>query len=428
MDDSSITYSIQNQFRDLNSLLSVVMESISKGGGEAGVLSGNVTHISKLLKLLEQKVNLNFQMHQNQFGALIGVGHTINSSLGLKSVLEEVMDALIRLMQAERGFLMLRELGGELVVRIARGMDRVDLDKEEFSFSRTIIDQVVNSGEPVLTTNATGDPRFEKQMSVTAFQLRSILCTPLKQKNELIGVIYVDHRGMPGLFHSSDLRLISAFADQAAVAIDNARLFETLRDTNIELETAYDATLRGWVRALDMRDNETENHTRRVTALTERLAKMMGFSDKELVHISRGALLHDVGKMGIPDGILRKPGGLSPDERTIIEQHPDLAYEMLSPIQFLHPAIDIPYCHHEKWDGTGYPRKLKGKAIPFSARMFSVVDVWDALASDRPYRKALHPDEIRQYIRAQSELHFDPHVVDAFLALMDLEELLHQNP
>jgi putative nucleotidyltransferase with HDIG domain len=218
--------------------------------------------------------------------------------------------------------------------------------------------------------------------------------------------------------------LISAFADQAAVAIDNARLFEVLRDTNIELETAYDATLRGWVRALDMRDNETENHTRRVTVLTERLAKEMGLTGDELVHISRGALLHDVGKMGIPDGILRKPSGLSPDERVLMDQHPVLAYEMLSPIQFLHPAIDIPYCHHEKWDGSGYPRKLKGEAIPFSARIFCVVDVWDALISDRPYRKALPPDEVRQYILAQSGLHFDPCVVDSFLALTDLEGAL----
>ena len=299
--------------------MSVVIESVSKGGSDVDVLSEHLARMSRLLKSLEQKVNLNLQMHQNQLGALIGVGHTINSALGLKPVLEEVMDTLIRLMQAKRGFLMLRESGGRLEVRIARGMERVDLDHEEFSLSRTIVDQVVNSGEPVLTTNARGDPRFEKQLSVAAFQLRSILCTPLKQKNEVIGVIYGDHRGMPGLFHNSDLGLISAFADQAAVAIDNARLFEVLRDTNIELETAYDATLRGWVRALDMRDNETENHTRRVTVLTERLAKVMGLTGDELVHILRGALLHDVGKMGIPDGILRKPSGLSPDERVLIE-------------------------------------------------------------------------------------------------------------
>jgi HD-GYP domain-containing protein (c-di-GMP phosphodiesterase class II) len=157
-----------------------------------------------------------------------------------------------------------------------------------------------------------------------------------------------------------------------------------------------------------------------VTILTYRLARAMGVSDADLVHITRGALLHDIGKMAIPDGILLKPGQLTEDERHLIQKHPVYAYEMLSPIDFLVPALDIPYCHHERWDGTGYPRGLKGEEIPFAARIFPVIDVWDALTSDRPYRKAMPHDEVRRIVRADSGKHFDPKVVEAFLELQDL--------
>jgi putative nucleotidyltransferase with HDIG domain len=239
----------------------------------------------------------------------------------------------------------------------------------------------------------------------------------LKIKDDLIGVVYVDNRIHTGMFQQSDFELISAFANQAAVAIDNARLFDDLQESNKELQIAYQATLEGWVRALDLRDKETEGHTKRVTALTQKLAKSMGVSDDDLVHITRGALLHDIGKMAIPDGILLKPGGLTEDERRLVQKHPVYAYEMLSPIKFLLPALDIPYCHHEKWDGSGYPRGLQGNDIPFAARIFTVVDVWDALVSDRPYRKGLEPADIRERIRKDAGVHFDPLVVDAFLKL-----------
>jgi putative nucleotidyltransferase with HDIG domain len=246
------------------------------------------------------------------------------------------------------------------------------------------------------------------------------LCSPLKIKDNLIGVIYVDNRAHTGIFGNNDLSLISAFSNQAAVAIDNASLFDDLQESNAELQIAYQATLEGWVRALDLRDKETEGHTQRVTTLTQRLAQAMGVDEDALLHITRGALLHDIGKMAIPDGILLKPGSLTDEERTQIQKHPIYAYEMLSPIKFLHPALDIPYCHHEKWDGSGYPRGLKGEEIPFAARIFSVVDVWDALISNRPYRKGLPPNEIRTLIQKDSGSHFDPKVVDTFLSLDNL--------
>jgi putative nucleotidyltransferase with HDIG domain len=271
-----------------------------------------------------------------------------------------------------------------------------------------------------LTTNAQEDPRFGGQKSVVEHNLRSILCVPLKLKNETIGVIFVDSRVYSGLFEENDLEILSAFADQAAVAIDNARMFDKLQKANIELTESYDATLKGWALTLELRDKETEGHTQRVTALTEILAKKLGINGKELEHIRRGSLLHDIGKMAIPDYILLKPGELTLAERKFMELHPDFARDMLVNIEFLRPAIDIPYCHHEKWDGSGYPQNLRGEEIPFAARIFAIVDVWDALTSERPYRDPLEPEEVRIYIQGESGKHFDPRVVKAFLEIKDL--------
>jgi putative nucleotidyltransferase with HDIG domain len=415
------THAIQRHFKDVNILLMNVVDGLSRSGNPiVSTAIQDITRVSQSLLMLEQSVGDQLKLKQSQLRALMSVGQVINSSMGLTRVLEEVMDSLIFLMRAERGFLMLREPDGELAVRIARGIAHVNLDEEAFKVSRSVVRKVVETNAPVLTTNAQADPRFDAQMSVAAYHLRSILCVPLKLKDELIGVLYVDNRAHAGIFKENDLDLISAFADQAAVAINSARLFEDLQESHRELERAYQATLEGWVRALDLRDKETEGHTQRVTILTYRLARSMGMSDSELVHITRGALLHDIGKMAIPDGILLKPGQLTDDERKLIQKHPVYAYEMLSPIDFLVPAIDIPYCHHERWDGAGYPRGLKQDEIPFAARIFPVIDVWDALTSDRPYRKAMPHDEVRRLISAGSGKHFDPVVVEAFMELKDL--------
>jgi len=366
---------------------------------------------------LKDNVQAHFNAHHKKVEALVGVGSVINSALGLKRVLEEVMDSIIALMDAERGFLMLKDESGEMSVQIARGIAQADLAKDSFAISNSIVKRVADSGEAVLTTNAQEDPRFDQQASIAAYHLLSILCTPLKVKEDLIGVIYVDNRAQSGIFHKDDLEIISSYSNQAAVAIENARLFDGLQASNAELQIAYQATLEGWVRALDLRDKETEGHTQRVTTLTEKLAGAMGINADDLIHIRRGALLHDIGKMAIPDGILLKPGALTPEERLLIEKHPVYAFEMLSPIKFLVPALDIPYCHHEKWDGKGYPRGLKAEQIPLAARIFAVADVWDALVSDRPYRKGVDPKEVKEKIKADAGSHFDPRVVDVFLKL-----------
>ncbi len=241
---------------------------------------------------------------------------------------------------------------------------------------------------------------------------------PLIAQGQVKGVLELFHRSPPS--SPSEWRdFLHALAAQAASAIDHAALFEDLQRSNVDLALAYDTTLEGWSRALDLRDRETEGHSQRVADMTVRLARAMGVPESDLVHIRRGALLHDIGKMGTSDSILFQPGPLSEEEWEIVRRHPVHAFEMLHLIEYLRPALDIPYAHHEKWDGSGYPRGLREEQIPLAARIFAVIDVWDALRSDRPYRPAWSEDQAREYIRSQAGTHFDPRVVDVFLQMGD---------
>jgi putative nucleotidyltransferase with HDIG domain len=238
--------------------------------------------------------------------------------------------------------------------------------------------------------------------------------TPLIVKGQVKGVLEIFHR-QPFDAEQEWIDYFETLATQAAIAIESASLFENLQRTNLELMLAYDATIEGWSRALDLRDRETEGHTQRVTEMALELAERLGMSELEKVDLRRGALLHDIGKMGVPDSILLKPGPLSESEWEIMRQHPSYALQMLSPIPYLKYALDIPYCHHERWDGSGYPRGLKGEQIPLSARLFAVVDVFDALTSARPYRAAWPVEDVYWYIREQAGRYFDPEVVKIFL-------------
>ena len=191
---------------------------------------------------------------------------------------------------------------------------------------------------------------------------------------------------------------------------------EALTAKHTELEIAYDSTIEGWGKALELRDEETEDHTMRVTELTLHIARIYGMSDEELEHVRRGALLHDIGKMGVPDSILLKEERLSSEEKEIMHKHSQDAYNILKEIAYLRPALDIPYCHHEKWDGSGYPRGLKGEEIPIAARVFALADNWDALISARRYRQAWPREKVVEYIRSQAGKYFDPSLVNMFLA------------
>lgn len=241
---------------------------------------------------------------------------------------------------------------------------------------------------------------------------------PLIARGEVLGVLELFNRSP----HSHDqewLDFLDTLAGQMAIAIQDARLMDGLQRAHDDLTLAYDATIEGWARALELRDADTEGHTRRVTELTLALAREMGFGADELVHIRRGALLHDIGKLAIPDSILLKAGPLTEEEWAIMRQHTIYAYRLLAPIPFLRPALDIPYCHHERWDGAGYPNGLADEAIPLAARIFAVVDVWDALSSDRPYRPGWPRERVCAYIREQAGAQFDAQVVEVFLRLQE---------
>lgn len=240
---------------------------------------------------------------------------------------------------------------------------------------------------------------------------------PLIAKGQLKGVLEIFNRS-PLNPDPEWIEFLETLAGDTAIAIDNTSMFNDLQRSNIELTLAYDTTLEGWSRVLELRDQETEGHTQRVVDLTLALGRAIGIPDHELVDLRRGVLMHDIGKMGVPDNILHKSGPLNEEEWKIMRMHPLYAYDMLSPIPYLRMALDIPYCHHEKWDGSGYPRGLKGNDIPLSSRIFAVVDVWDALCSNRPYRPAWTQQQAIDYICQESGKHFDPVVVDAFLKIL----------
>ena len=261
-------------------------------------------------------------------------------------------------------------------------------------------------------------PNFTRASLLEGEGFLEFYAVPLIAKGEVKGVLEVFHRTSLPL-NSEWLDFLETLAGQAAIAIDQTQLLDDLQRANLELIIAYDATIEGWSHAMDLRDKETEGHTLRVTEMTLALAKTLGINEKEMLHIKRGALLHDIGKMGIPDNILLKEGKLTDEEWGIMRQHPTFSYEMLQPIKYLRQSLDIPYCHHEKWDGTGYPRGLKGEQIPLVARIFAIVDVWDAVTIDRPYRKAWTRQKALKYIREQSGKHFEPRLVKAFLKLFD---------
>ena len=275
---------------------------------------------------------------------------------------------------------------------------------------------VYQHGQVVRSNDLENDPRYFEIFP----NLKSGLYIPIKNGGRVTGVISIESEQAQA-FSESDERLASTLAGQAAIAIENATLFDDLQGSNSELLQAYETTLEGWSRTLELRDKETEEHTLRVTRMTVTLARTFGLSEAELVDVRRGGLLHDIGKMGVPDHILLKHGPLTDEEWVLMKMHPTFAHELLTPIRYLQNALDIPYCHHEKWDGTGYPRGLKGDQIPLVARIFAVVDVWDALISDRPYRPAWTKEKTREHIQAQSGTAFDPQVVEAFMKLQKKE-------
>ena len=256
--------------------------------------------------------------------------------------------------------------------------------------------------------------RYDFNENITKQGFNSFIGVPLISKGNLKGVIDIFNR-QPISIDNSWMEYLEILGEQAAIAIENAQSFEEIQASNQELIAAYNATITGWSKALDLRDKETEGHSQRVTKLTLHLAEAVGIPQEQMVQIRRGALLHDIGKIGVPDAILHKPGQLNEEEWKIMRTHPQVAYDFLSEIDYLRGAINIPYCHHEKWDGSGYPRGLKGEEIPIEARIFSIADAWDALTNDRPYRSAWSKEKTIEYLKSQAGIAYDPQIMQIFL-------------
>ena len=257
--------------------------------------------------------------------------------------------------------------------------------------------------------------------------IQSAVCTPMIVAGVVIGVLQV-FSFRPNLFAEPEVAWISLIGNTAANAIQSNRLTYSLERTNQDLSQTFEATIDGWSRALELRDFSTERHTERVVSMTMELGRKLGLADPDLVRIKRGAQLHDIGKMGVPDSILLKPGPLDEAEWRVMRKHPVYAYELLRPIPKFNDILDIPYCHHEKWDGSGYPRRLRGSEIPLNARLFAVVDVWDALSSNRPYRTAWPQRQVLDYIQRQSNKHFEPDITRAFLDIVKGKSFTQRTP
>ncbi len=355
--------------------------------------------------------------------ALRGIDLAITSSLDLRVTFDILLDKITNSLNIDAaGLLLLNPHTQILEYAAGRGFRTAALQHTQLKFGEghaglaALNRQIVNI--PDLRGRKTDflrSPMFSEEAFIAYYAV------PLIAKGDMMGVLEIFHRA--SLDPDREwLNFLEALATQAAIAIDNAGLFSNLQRSNVELIMAYDSTIEGWSHALDLRDKETEGHSQRVTKQTVNLGRVLGLSEADLAHVRRGALLHDIGKMGIPDQILLKPGALTEKEWEIMRKHPVFAHELLSSINYLRPALDIPYCHHEKWDGTGYPRGLKGEQIPLAARIFAVVDVWDALRSERPYRPAWSEERTLSHIKEQVGKHFDPQVVEAFIRLLESDQ------
>ncbi|MDR3578082.1 MAG: PAS domain S-box protein [Anaerolineaceae bacterium] len=381
--------------------------------------NGQLTALSISRDIRERKkAESKIRKQLEQLSAL----HTIDSAITMKLDLVEGMEVILNQVIEQLGVsaadvLLYQPKQNLLIYGAGKGFKTRIIEDTHIFLGVSLAGTIAADRLPLKVSDLSQDARFARKYFLQAEGFVSYYGAPLIANGNILGVLEIFTQN-----HLDEdrewLNYFEILAGQAAIAIDDARMFEGLHQTNQVLSEAYEKTIDGWSRALDLRDKETEGHSERVTDLTLALARQMGISDEQLVHIRRGARLHDIGKMGIPDRILLKPGKLTPSEWEIMRQHPTYAANLLYPIEFLGPALEIPFSHHEKWDGTGYPQGLKGEEIPIAARIFAIVDIWDALTSDRPYRKAWTREKAFAYLEKQSGKHFDPLIVKEFMALV----------
>jgi PAS domain S-box-containing protein/putative nucleotidyltransferase with HDIG domain len=376
-------------------------------------MAGNAIHRTQLFTRSEQQIE--------RLTALRDVDIAIGSSFDLRTTLDVIIDHVVNQLKVDAASILLyNPFTQTLDFSVGRGFRTSAKQGLHLRLGQPF------AGVTSLENRMIAITDLRESDSVPAYfhqeGFLSYFNVPLNAKGQIKGVLEVFMR-QPFSPASDWLEFLSSLGGQTAIAIDNAQLFTNLQRSNIELELAYDTTLEGWGKALELRDQETEGHTQRVTEMTLKLARRLGFDGDDLIQIRRGALLHDIGKMGVPDEILRKPGTLTDQEWVVMRKHVDYAYALLKTIEYLGKAMDIPYCHHERWNGNGYPRGLKGEEIPAPARIFAVVDVWDALLSDRPYRSAWARDKVIDYIKEQAGIQFDPKIVEVFMDLVEAGEM-----
>lgn len=369
------------------------------------------TDISEI-KCAEEKI----QQHLEHLTALVEIDRAINFSFDLNLSLTTLLThAIVQLGVDAADVLLFNPASSTLDYIAGRGFNSSAIEQAHQPLGEGYAGRAAQDRSIVhIPDLAKEHDTYLRGMLLAGENFVSYHGVPLIAKGQVMGVLEIFHR--KHLVRDAEwLDFLKALAAQAAIAIDNVTLFANLQHSNSELFQAYDATIEGWSRALELRDDETEGHSQRVAVLTVKLARLFGLGDAELVQVRWGALLHDIGKMGIPDGILLKHDTLSEAEWVVMKKHTVFAYEMLSPIRYLRSALDIPYAHHEKWDGSGYPLGLKGEQIPLVARIFAVVDVWDALRSDRHYRSSWSVAKVRKHLRSLAGTHFDPRVVKVCL-------------
>jgi PAS domain S-box-containing protein len=374
----------------------------------------------KVAEEQNQALNLLLQRRLERSAALRLIYNAITANIDRRQMLGIILEQVLSQLGVDAADVLLRARHSPVLeFECGRGFRLGDAARCRFRMGEGRAGRAAVEGNQVAAAGlSTNDEPPSRVGLILVEGFRSYAAVPLVVKGEVKGVLEVFGRGT--LDANPDwIGYLETFASQAAIAVENASLFEGLQRTNLELTVAYDATIEGWAAALDLRDKETEGHSRRVTEMTIQLMRALGGSEQELVHVRRGALLHDIGKLGIPDAILLKPAPLSEAEWSIMRLHPGYAFEWLSPIAFLRQALEIPHCHHEKWDGSGYPRGLRGDQIPLAARAFAAVDIWDALSNDRPYHKAWPPERVQSHLASIAGTHLDPHVVEVFLRLLD---------
>ncbi|MBE0683357.1 MAG: GAF domain-containing protein [Anaerolineales bacterium] len=373
-------------------------------------IAGNAIHRSSLFQKNAEQIR--------RLTTLREMDTSITSSLDLHITLDILTEHLTSKMDVSAARILVYNPNSQMLESFtAVGFNNPVSPRQPTSIGDGLASQILLNRRELYVKNIEDTPElFPAPLAAENF--KSYYAIPLFSKGYTRGIIETYFRD-PFTPTNDWKDFLKTLAGQATIAIDNAQLFENLQRSNQELSLAYDTTLEGWGKALELRDKETQGHTKRVTDLTVELARRLGISESDITLIRRGALLHDIGKMGVPDSILHKPGPLTSEEMTEMRKHPQYAFDLLSPIAYLRPTLDIAYCHHEWWDGNGYPRGLKGEEIPLSARVFAIVDVWDALLSDRPYRDAWPKDEVIKYISGLSGKQFDPRIVAKFQKLIE---------